>query len=291
MQRGYNAFIFEGPGQGEALYEQGLFFRREFEYVLTPAIDWLIQRPDVDPDNLILVGRSFAGYLAPRAATAEHRIAALVCDPAQPDLAARLPGGWASRLVGPIAALQMRVSRNRAEFFGARMAAHGISQVTDYIDEMRRYTMLDMASQITCPTLVIECEGDFVRRRRPSSGRCRLGSGHPDPTNCRQRRRRALRWCRAAGVGGRGLRLDQPSHFRGSDKTAAHPAVIDISDVSASDRGWHAPLLDTLGLWTLKPMSSVPSCSRAVRIRLRASTATAAVRRVQRTLSTWCALY
>jgi hypothetical protein len=162
MQRGYNAFIFEGPGQGEALYEQGLFFRREFEYVLTPAIDWLIQRPDVDPDNLILVGRSFAGYLAPRAATAEHRIAALVCDPAQPDLAARLPGGWASRLVGPIAALQMRVSRNRAEFFGARMAAHGISQVTDYIDEMRRYTMLDMASQITCPTLVIECEGDFV---------------------------------------------------------------------------------------------------------------------------------
>ena len=162
MQRGYNAFIFEGPGQGAALYEQGLFFRREFEYVLTPAIDWLIQRPDVDPDNLILVGRSFAGYLAPRAATAEHRIAALVCDPAQPDLAARLPGGWASRLVGPIAALQMRVSRNRAEFFGARMAAHGISQVTDYIDEMRRYTMLDRASQITCPTLVIECEGDFV---------------------------------------------------------------------------------------------------------------------------------
>ena len=42
------------------------------------------------------------------------------------------------------------------------MAAHGISQVTDYIDEMRRYTMLDRASQITCPTLVIECEGDFV---------------------------------------------------------------------------------------------------------------------------------
>jgi predicted alpha/beta-fold hydrolase len=56
----------------------------------------------------------------------------------------------------------MRLSRNRAEFFGARMAAHGISQVTDYIDEMRRYTMLDWASQITCPTLVIECEGDFV---------------------------------------------------------------------------------------------------------------------------------
>ena len=97
MQRGYNAFIFEGPGQGAALYEQGLFFRREFEYVLTPAIDWLIQRPDVDPDNLILVGRSFAGYLAPRAATAEHRIAALVCDPAQPE---NRPGRPAAQWVG-----------------------------------------------------------------------------------------------------------------------------------------------------------------------------------------------
>jgi len=111
---------------------------------------------------LILVGRSFAGYLAPQAATAEHRIAALVCDPAQPDLAARLPGGWASRLVGPVAALQMRLSRDRAEFFGARMAAHGISQVGAYIDEMRHYTMLDRAAEITCPTLAIECEGDFV---------------------------------------------------------------------------------------------------------------------------------
>jgi len=162
LRRGYNAFVFEGPGQGAALYEQGLVFRREFEYVLTPAIDWLMQRQDVDAENLILVGRSFAGYLAPQAATAEHRIAALVCDPAQPDLAARLPSGWASRLVGPVAALQMRLSRDRAEFFGARMAAHGISQVGAYIDEMRHYTMLDRAAEITCPTLAIECEGDFV---------------------------------------------------------------------------------------------------------------------------------
>jgi hypothetical protein len=162
LQRGYNALVFEGPGQGAALYEQGLVFRPDYEHVLTPAIDWLIPRPDVDPAKLILIGRSFAGYLAPRAATAEHRIAALVCDPAQPDLAARLPGGWASRFVGPIAALQMRLSRDRAEFFGSRMAAHGISDVGTYLDEMRRYTMIDKASQITCPTLAVECEGDFV---------------------------------------------------------------------------------------------------------------------------------
>jgi hypothetical protein len=50
LRRGYNAFVFEGPGQGAALYEQGLVFRREFEYVHTPAIDWLMQRQDVDAE-------------------------------------------------------------------------------------------------------------------------------------------------------------------------------------------------------------------------------------------------
>jgi hypothetical protein len=41
------------------------------------------------------------------------------------------------------------------------MAAHGISDVGAYIDEMHRYTMIDKASQITCPTLAVECEGDL----------------------------------------------------------------------------------------------------------------------------------
>ena len=48
LGRGYNAFVFEGPGQGVALYEQGLVFRPDFEHVLTPTIDWLIQRPGPD---------------------------------------------------------------------------------------------------------------------------------------------------------------------------------------------------------------------------------------------------
>jgi hypothetical protein len=45
------------------------------------------QTPEV-ARSLVLIGRSFAGYLAPRAASFEHRLAALVCDPAQPDLGA-----------------------------------------------------------------------------------------------------------------------------------------------------------------------------------------------------------
>lgn len=42
------------------------------------------------------------------------------------------------------------------------MASHGLSDVAAYFNELRRYNMLDVASQISCPTLAIECEGDFA---------------------------------------------------------------------------------------------------------------------------------
>ena len=162
LERGYNALVFEGPGQGEALYTQRLFLRPDFEHVLTPVLDWLLTRPEVQPGALVLIGRSFGGYLAPRAASFEHRLAALVCDPAQPDMGARIPGGLAGKIAAPVVRAQMRISADRAEFFGARMAAHGLDSIEKYFTELRRFTMLSHAPQITCPTLIIEAEHDFA---------------------------------------------------------------------------------------------------------------------------------
>lgn len=81
LRRGYNVLLFDGPGQGAALYRQGLFFRPDWEKVLTPVVDFLVARPDVDPDRIVLVGVSQAGYWVPRALAFEHRIAAGVADP------------------------------------------------------------------------------------------------------------------------------------------------------------------------------------------------------------------
>lgn len=162
LERGYNAVVFEGPGQGAALYRDRLWMRPDFEVVLTPVVDLVSDRADVRADQLVLIGRSFGGYLAPRAAAFEHRIAALVCDPAQPDLGARVPQGPAGVVAPLIVAAQMRASVDRREFFGARMAVHGLTKVSAYFTELRRYTLLDVADRITCPTLVVECEGDFV---------------------------------------------------------------------------------------------------------------------------------
>jgi pimeloyl-ACP methyl ester carboxylesterase len=162
LERGYSALVFEGPGQGEALFHQRLFFRPDYENVCTPVMDWLLARGDVQASSVILIGRSFAGYLAPRAAAFEHRLAALVVDPAQPNLADRLPGGIVAKVAGPVVKAQMRFSQNRREFFGARMAAHGITEINEYFAELRRYNMLEVAHEISCPTLIVECENDFA---------------------------------------------------------------------------------------------------------------------------------
>jgi hypothetical protein len=81
VDRGMNALIYEGPGQGSMLFLRGIGFRPDWEKVVTPIIEWLRRRDDVDPDRIALSGWSQGGELVARAAAFEHRLAALVCDP------------------------------------------------------------------------------------------------------------------------------------------------------------------------------------------------------------------
>ncbi|WP_239644439.1 alpha/beta hydrolase family protein [Oenococcus oeni] len=80
LQRGYNCLTFEGPGQGSMIREKGLPFRNDWETVITPVVDFLLTRPEVDPNRIVLMGISFGGHLAPRAAAFEHRLAACIAD-------------------------------------------------------------------------------------------------------------------------------------------------------------------------------------------------------------------
>jgi Acetyl xylan esterase (AXE1) len=81
LERGYNALIFEGPGQGSMLFERQIPFRYDWENVITPVVDYLRSRPDVDPARIILNGSSLGGELVIRAAAFEHRLAAVIADP------------------------------------------------------------------------------------------------------------------------------------------------------------------------------------------------------------------
>lgn len=169
LRRGLNCLVFEGPGQGGILYEQRLFFRPDFEAVLTPVVDWLVTQPGVDPARLVLFGRSFAGYLAPRGATGEHRIAALICDPVQYDIGASVRARIGDDLWARVEADDPAVDEALAGlltdsrqdyFYRSRMVTHGSSTSRAYLRELSRFSLAGRAGEITCPTLALEAEGD-----------------------------------------------------------------------------------------------------------------------------------
>lgn len=78
LERGWNFATYEGPGQPTVRRQQGLGFRPDWWNVVTPVVDYLSERADVDTDRVALAGFSFGGTLAPRAASREHRLAAVL---------------------------------------------------------------------------------------------------------------------------------------------------------------------------------------------------------------------
>lgn len=172
LRHGYDAVTFEGPGQGGVLYDQRIPMRPDFESVLPAVVDWVLAQPDVDPTRLVLMGRSFAGYLAPRGASGEPRLAALVCDPGQYDFVSRLVGPlfdeaeWQRLLAGdPELDAQldgMLADPHGAEWYGARMATMGAARMGDFLRMQVGYTLEGRVDAITCPVLVTEGEGDFA---------------------------------------------------------------------------------------------------------------------------------
>jgi hypothetical protein len=99
LRRGWNVALFDGPGQQAALVRQGLHFRPDWEAVVTPVVDALAARDDVDPDRLAILGVSQAGYWVPRALSREHRLAAAVVDPGVVDVSTTLLDHLPHRMV------------------------------------------------------------------------------------------------------------------------------------------------------------------------------------------------
>ena len=175
LARGYNVLMFDGPGQGTVLVDQGLPMRPDWEAVVTPVVDYAVTRADVDPNRLVLVGLSLGAYLAPRAASAEHRLAACVADCGTYDMYA----GFLERLPGPLrkgfeAGSTIEVAAVR-EMLGALakkptagwalrrgMQVHQVDSPLAYVEAMKPYSLVGRAEQITCPTWVCNAEGDDI---------------------------------------------------------------------------------------------------------------------------------
>jgi hypothetical protein len=168
LERGYVFAAVDGPGQGSVLYDQRVPMRPDWEAVVPGMFDALIKHPDVDPSRVVLVGRSFGGLIAPRGASGEHRLAAMVVDPGQLEIGSAIVnrlGELGQHLDDPAADAQfeslLTIPALRA-LLAPRMVTHGLTSVREYCRDLLRYTNEETAPAITCPSYVTDNETDAV---------------------------------------------------------------------------------------------------------------------------------
>ncbi len=145
LEYGWALLLVDTPGRGSSMYVKGITTRPDYEVPAKACIDYLVSRPEVDPDRIGLIGISMAGYYAPRLAAFDPRIKALV--------------GWSGcysvldDLYDFCEHLQPVVQRL-------------LGGVTDEVarERLKDFTMEGVAQNITCPTLITHGAADRLMR-------------------------------------------------------------------------------------------------------------------------------
>ena len=168
LQRGYHVFSFHGPGQGASLRLHGHPFRPDWEVPVGAVLDLVEKDARLAADRIILMGLSFGGYLAPRAASYEHRLHALIADPGVVSWAdsmlrhfTAIPGLMALHARGPEAFDQAinataRVMPDSRWYFDDASWKHGVTTPHALIDELRKYDNAAGVAKIRCKTLILD---------------------------------------------------------------------------------------------------------------------------------------
>ena len=165
LERGYNAYTFYGPGQGTAMLQQKLYSRPDWEKVVSPLLDYLLIRREVDADRIALVGISQGGYWAPRAAAFDSRVAACVADPGVWDVSTAwtqaLPKPMLDLLAGGqqqkfdnLIRIWLRFNARAMATLVLRMRPFGSNSPFEAFKAVQGYNLAGVAKQIRCPMLI-----------------------------------------------------------------------------------------------------------------------------------------
>jgi hypothetical protein len=170
IARGYNALIFEGPGQGSLLFEHNVRIIPNWENVIRPVLDTLMRRRDVDKRRIAIVGWSFCGASVARAAAYDRRLAAVVLDPGVNSIIApwklgnliQLVTAGRKREVNQIWKEVLSKESPQGRFTIAKRSE--IFEKPDFYDQVRymlRFNLnADTIGRIRAPTLVMKAQDE-----------------------------------------------------------------------------------------------------------------------------------
>ena len=153
-RRGYNVLCMDGPGQGETMRARGVPSRYDYEVPGGAAFDYLAGRADVDARRICIMGYSFGGYYSSRIAAFDKRYAACIALSALHwDLA-----GWQTRIRDRNKDAPKSVAQSNFQF----QWVVGAKTVDEAIDIAKKFSLQDVAKNITCPFLVTHGGNDRV---------------------------------------------------------------------------------------------------------------------------------
>ncbi|MBD0421728.1 prolyl oligopeptidase family serine peptidase [Streptomyces sp. TRM S81-3] len=209
LARGLNVVLFHGPGQRGLLHHHpDQVFRADSEVPFAAVLDFVTDRSDVQADRIALYGLSFGGYLAPRAAAYDRRVAALVANAPITDFHAVILDALTSALPDPVPADAPAEFWNglHQQLGSADWALHatvenymlwttGARTLSDFLRIARDFTLDGLVPRISCPTLTLSSDGENAVARRqarefherldvPTKAIHRLAAEHGADSHC-----------------------------------------------------------------------------------------------------------
>ncbi|MBZ1511183.1 alpha/beta fold hydrolase [Leuconostoc mesenteroides] len=177
-EQGYDVYMFEGPGQGGVLRIQGKHFTHEWERPVKAILDFF------HLNDIIIIGVSLGGMLAPRAAAFDKRITKVVAWSVFPDfldvVLDQIPAKVAGIvrfmlknnirvLLSPILRIMKSIRKNDPLFqWGVNhgMYAYEANSIYDYLKIIGKYQIMDVAPLIEQDVLILGANQDhFVNYR------------------------------------------------------------------------------------------------------------------------------
>lgn len=167
VKRDYNVLLVDLPQQGILPFE-GMVARADYETPVHVVVDYLRARPEVNPDRIAAFGISGGGYVVPRAAMHEKRIAAIIAFSMMLDVheawstsmgVEKLAAAEHRGLLKLVERLPVKRVRTGLTLFDVYKWKYGVTSLNELLQIARTCTV--DPSRIECPALILVSQQEY----------------------------------------------------------------------------------------------------------------------------------